>query len=180
MENLKKKFDGTQSDNKDLFKVGEKYTIFVINSMAICSKDQIHVRGIDAEGNPIFTRGTGRKRFMLKLWSRSYQSAPLKPFDGAVFKGWDIPITCDSDLYRSGRIMRGNACFNFVGESKEIVAKFIIQNQLNPWFEIWRSLYVGNMMDIDVEEKVIFPDLYPGSHAVIDRILAKKEVDVSL
>jgi hypothetical protein len=167
------KFAGTQSDLKKVFEVGKKYTIFRINGMAMTSKDQITITRIHDDGNPIFKRGRERKEYILKLESRAYASAPMEPFDGAVFEGWDQPVTCDTDINISGnKIMRGNACFNFVG-AKEEIKKWIAQNQLNPWFKFWISLAVGSTPDTSEKEEVVFPEYYRGDHAVIDRILNK-------
>ena len=155
------------------FEVGKKYTIFTIGSMmAMTNKQEIDIKELDENGNPIFTSKGKRKRFILRLESRAYQSAPLKPFCGAVFEGWDQPFTCDTDYkgsLTSLSTMRGNACYNFVG-TKEEIKTWIDKGQLNPNFDKTAVLAIPNN---EKEEILVFPELYQGGHAVIDRIINK-------
>lgn len=156
----------------DLFKAGKKYTIFTINGMAITSKMEIDIVANFFDSSfPTFKYRGKRKFYQLKLWSRSYESAPLKPFEGAVFEGWDLPIKCDSDVYRSGGVMRGNACYNFVGDLATI-KDLIESSQLNPFFDVPRSLCAGVNND---QETPIFPELYRGGCAPMDRYIEKWE-----
>ena len=153
----------------DLFKVGKKYTIFSINCMAITSKQEIQIveNSFDC-AFPTFKEKGKRKFYQLKLWSKSYESAPLEPFEGAVFEGWDLPIKCDSDYYgTTGQVMRGNACYNFVGDLASIKA-LIETCQLNPFFDVPRSLCNGVNND---QEIPIFPELYRGGCAPMDRYI---------
>jgi hypothetical protein len=157
----------------NLFQVGKKYTIFTINCMAITSKQEIQIVEYSLDDDfPVYKMKGKRTRYLLKLWSRSYQSAPLKPFEGAVFEGWDLPIKCDSDCYgTTGQVMRGNACYNFVGDLASIKA-LIETCQLNPFFDVPRSLCNGVNND---QEIPIFPDLYRGGCAPMDRYIEKME-----
>ena len=151
---------------ENFFKVGKEYTIFRISDfMATTCKQEILVVDI-RDTNVIYKNRGKRKLFVLPLEKRDYASAPLKAFDGAVFEGWDQPITCDSELFKqNGGTMRGNACYNFVG-SVEAVKTWVEKNQLNPEFDVTRVVAI-----VDNKEVVVFPELYRGGHAVIERVL---------
>ena len=155
------------------FEVGKKFTVYRISSfMATTTKAEILITEADEDGNPVFSLRGKRKKFIMELWKRAYQSAPLKPFEGAVFEGWDQPIKADSE----GRCFSGNACYNFVGLVEEVKA-WIESGQLNPYFERDKVLAVapGKTMYEEGAETVVYPELYKGGHAVIDRILDKQE-----
>lgn len=158
---------------RNVFKVGGKYSVYKINeTMAMTHKTEINVKEIQDEGRSvIFSKPRGRKRFILKLESRSYQSAPILPFVGAIFEGWNQPIHCDTEF--STGTMRGNACYNFVGSVLEIRA-WIESGQLNPFFKRSNVLAIDKLnKDICGEEhqSIVFPeDIEPSRHAVIDRI----------
>ena len=160
---------------KNIFKVGSKYTLYKISEgMAMTCKTEIKVKEVRDDGNSvIFSKPRGRKMFILPLESRHYQSAPMLPFVGAIFDGWDQPIKCDSE---TGNIMRGNACYNFVGLPLEI-KEWIETSQLNPFFELGNVLAIAPPNNSnDCEETVVFPEVVePGRHAVIDRILLAAE-----
>ena len=164
--------DQKKQELRNIFKVGGKYTLYKISEcMAMCSKTEINVKEIRDDGKTvIFSKPRGRKRFILPLESRSYQSAPMQPFKGAIFEDWGQPIKCDSE---TGNIMRGNACYNFVGIPLEVKV-WIETGQLNPYFERGNVLAIpAPNADSSIEGIVVFPeDVEPGRHAVIDRILA--------
>lgn len=156
-------------NGKPIFEAGKKYTVFKISeTTAMTIKSEITITRLDAEG-PVYQLRGKRKEFVLRLKYQSDESGPVKMFTGAVFAGWDQPITCDTD---GGTYYRGNACFNFVGSVAEI-KKWIENNQLNPLFEVWKTLAVKNTGHAD-DEELVFPELYRGGHAVLDRILAVK------
>ena len=156
--------------DKRFFEVGKKYTLYRISFMAITSKSEIQVTEIldgadDPRAGVVFKLRGKRKQYILPFASRDYASAPLKPFEGAVFEGWDQPVKCDSE----GCSYRGNACYNFVGDP-EAVRLWIDAFQMNPAFDRSKVLAVG--LDSSSKETVVYPDLYQGGHAVIDRVLA--------
>lgn len=136
--------------------------------MAMTTKQEIKITRFDDAGNPIYKEGRGRKEFLLHLKSRHYSSAPEEFFSGAVFEGHNQPVTCDTD---GGRCFRGNALYNFVGEPEKI-KQWIEAGQINPHFEPWLVVAVKNDSH-DGDECLVFPDLYRGGHAVIDRLLTK-------
>lgn len=161
-----------------IFKIGEKYTLFKIDSMmAMTHKSEIIIKDLDPEGNPIFSEKGKRKKYILKLKSRAYASAPEIPLKSAIFAGWDQPFTCDTDTKIrtaresgfSSQIMRGNACYNFIGTPEQI-RTWIDKGQINPYFDKTAVLSIENNEGDGV---VVYPDLYEGGHAVIDRQLAK-------
>jgi len=158
------------------FTKGEKYTVYRIDDfLAMTSTQEITVKDLDPEGNAIYSLRGKRKRFILRLESRSYASAPLKPFVGAVFRGWDQPIETDVVASRhaakSGEmsaVMRGNACFNFVGKPEDIRA-WIEAGQLNPHFR------KGTVIAIEGEQETpVYPEI-EAHHAVIARLKEQAE-----
>ena len=158
----------------NLFQTGIKYSLYHIDSiMAMTHKTEILVRSIDSEkGQVIFSKPRGRKRFILRMESRSYQSAPMIPYEGAIFEGWEQPIKCDTE--QSAGVMRGNACMNFIGNVEDI-REWIDEKQLNPTLRKSNIVAIDpNSTDIcgDTPETVVYPELVePGRHAVIDRLL---------
>jgi len=160
----------------NIFKVGGKYSLYHIDSMmAMSHKTEILVRAIEPEqGRIIFSKPRGRKRFILRLESKDYQSAPMKPYDGGVFEGWEQPVKCDTE--QSTGVMRGNACYNFIG-SVSGIRDWIDNYQLNPIFRKDKIVSIDpNITDIcgDGPETVVYPELVQeGNHAVIDRLMAK-------
>jgi hypothetical protein len=148
--------------------IGEKYTIFYIDSMlAMTHKQEIVITRIDQNSRKYIYKVKGkRKEFYLNLRQRP-----------AIFLGYNQPFSCDTDdAFNKGelgafaltRIMRGNACYNFMGKADEIKI-WIEENQLNPDFEKDRVLAIeGN------EEIVVYPE-FNSEHAVINRILREKE-----
>ena len=174
---------------KAVFNVGGKYTIFKISeAMAFTTKTQLivdeirHDEGERIKLEVIFHEPKGRKRYILPLVSRHYESAPDKVFSGAIFNGFDLLHTCDSDSKRepdktSGlflvRSMRGNSCFNFIGKS-EHVRQWIENSNLNPYFD--KSAVVAIYGPDENDEAVVYPELNKGRHAVISRIMERQEV----
>ena len=163
---------------KSIFKVGGKYTLYRISEcMAMTGKTEIKVKEIRDDGNSVvFSKPRGRKLFTLPLESRHYQSAPMLPFVGAIFDGWDQPIKIDGE---TGNIMRGNACYNFVGIPLEIKV-WIETGQLNPFFKLGNVLAIAPPNNSsECEGTVVFPEaVEPGRHAVIDAILLEAEQKV--
>lgn len=153
---------------KNIFKEGQKYTIYKISEfMAITSKAQFTVNGFkenkqdNTRFDVIITPLGKRKQYLLPALTKSYQAAPIEEFAAAVFEGVEQPFLADSE----GTTYSGNACYNFVGEAGEI-RKWIDEKQLNPYFE--KEKVVAVTKD---GERAVYPELYKGGHAVIDRIL---------
>lgn len=145
----------------EVFEVGKKYTMFNIDSMmAMTHKQLITINQIDNE-KAVFTPKGKRTKYILRF---------QKTFESALFAGWDTPITCDTDEVNTRKYgtMRGNACYNFVGNPEEI-RQWISKEQLNPFFDKTRVVAVGD----DGEETVVFSDEYKGGNAVIDRMLKR-------
>lgn len=164
-------------DNKKIFEVGKKYTLYRMSFMATTSKTEILVTRYLDNGNPVFKRRgdsgrLGRNEFILEILSRAYESAPLKVFDGAVFEGWDQPIKCDTET----NSFRGNACYNFMGTVLQ-VRDWMDKGQLNPAFDKSEVLACGAAENA---EELVYPDLYQeGAHAVLDRIRDRQEREVA-
>ncbi len=155
----------------EIFEVGKDYTVFDINSMmAMTIKRELTITGTHDDGNPIFKMKGKRKRFIFSLRSRSYQSAPLLETKSAIFAGFGQAIKCDTE--GGAGVMRGNALYNFVGSPDDIRA-WIERFQLNPNFEREKVVSIAsrNISDSDAPETLVYPELYKGGHAVIDRLL---------
>ena len=156
-----------QEKIKSIFEIGGKYTIYRLNGFAMTSKTEIIVKEIE-DNKIIFSYARKRKRYILPFTSKSYLTAPVLPFEGAIFKGWNQPIKCDSEI---GSIMRGNACYNFYGTTEDI-KEWIKTSQLNPYFDKIRVLSLNSEIRSDQgNETVVFAEDYKGGHAIIDRIL---------
>ena len=157
----------TRKDIDSIFEAGKKYTIFSIGGIGMTTKLEMQVTDFH-EGNPVFKKKGKRKQFILKLRTQSYQTAPIKECEFAIFEGWDQPITCDTDGFSS---FRGNALFNFVADPEAIRA-WIEAGQLNPNFN--RSIVISvEANNSDSKEVAVYPELYKPGHAVLDRILKK-------
>jgi hypothetical protein len=169
---------------KTVFKTGSKFSLFRIDScLAMTHRQDIEVVEYTEDGSPIYKEAGKRKRLIFNISRRRYSSAPVEIFDGAIFKGWNQPITCDTDDRVKGvesngfisRQMRGNACYNFVG-TPEAVKAWIDTYQLNPYFEKEKVLAIYGTKESD--EAVVYPELYKGGHAVIDRMLNRQKTAV--
>lgn len=158
----------------DVFEAGKRYTIYRIGSMmAMTTKQEIRVDQIDHErARIIFTPRGKRKQYILPLAPIRYSNGPVDFFSGAVFDGWDQPIHCDTEAcHDRGGVMRGNACYNFLGTPEQIRA-WIDAGQLNPLFEKNSVLAIDQANGNNATEIVVFPEaVQPGRHAVIDQIM---------
>jgi len=163
-----------------IFNNGDKYTIYKIGEMmAMTQKTEILVRDIDiAKGQVIFSQPRGRKLYVLRLEWQPYVNAPISFFRGAVFAGWNQPILCDTEQPRSAGkgpfVMRGNACYNFIG-APEYIRAWIDRGQLNPLFEKASVVAIDPAKAGtcgDGPETVVYPELVEtGRHAVIDGLI---------
>lgn len=164
---------------KEIFRVGEKYSLYYIDEMMAMSHCQritvkhfVRSKDKDWDDVIVFVLKGKRKERCLRLESRSYQSAPMLPYKGGIFKGWEQPVCTDTE--QCSGVMRGNACYNFIG-TPETIKTWIENNQLNPYFEKASVVAVDPDMTTvcgDSAESVVFPDeVEPGRHAVIDRLL---------
>lgn len=157
---------------REVFEVGGSYTIYRIGEMmAMTVKQEITVKRFQGDDIVVYVNKGKRKEFGLRLKSRAYQSAPELPFMGMILKGWEQPIKCDTE--KTSGIMRGNACYNFMGKPEEI-RKWIDENQLNPFFEKCRVVAIEENVMGDAGETVVYPELVQtGRNAVIDRLMSK-------
>lgn len=163
----------------EIFEIGKKYTIFTISGGAMTYKKEVvitqYVKAAEngeqdsAPMNPVYKLKGKRSEYVLKLRMRSYASAPLEEFEGAVFEGWNQPVTCDTD---GGRVFRGNACYNFVA-APETIREWIDAYQINPNFD--KSKVVAVSVENHEAEFVVYPELFRHDHAVISRILEKQQ-----
>ena len=143
-----------------MINVNDKLTIFAVNFMGITSRSEIVIAKF-LVGKPVFKQKGKRKEYYLDINEKT-----------AIFKGWDIPIHCDSE----GGSFRGNACLNFIG-SKEEIKNFIDFNNINEILDKSIILAVSQTVGKGAKEVVVYPDqVIPGSHAVIDRVLQSEKV----
>lgn len=158
----------------NLFEVGKRYTLYKISeALAMTNKTEITVTRLLPERALVVFKARGKKNELgLPVQRQNYANGPLVFYTGAVFEGWDQPIQCDTE--RRIGVMRGNACYNFIG-TPEAIRDWIDVQQLNPHFD--KSCVVA----IDATktencgnetETVVYPELVrPGYHAVIDRLM---------
>jgi len=143
-------------------KKGDLVTILGISSfMGNTTKTVIQYTGnLTSDGKQIFKepKKGARKKFT------------IRPFNDEVmaFVG-DVPFKIDSEITTndgvfSSRIMRGNACFNLVGDSSEI-KDWIMNRNINPDFKKYDYVLL-----VDGDKEIpLFPEV-PTSHAVVARV----------
>jgi hypothetical protein len=150
-----------------MFKVGQKYTSYSIDSMmAMTHRREFSVKQILPSGTIVIVERGKRKETGLRLKWQGYVNGPWEFYKHGLFIGWDQPIKCDTDQ-RSG-VMRGNACYNLIG-TPEAVRAWIDAGQINPLFDKASVLAIEGD-----KETVVYPELVrEGDHAVIDRIMAE-------
>lgn len=135
-----------------IFVEGGKYTIVAINNMAMSCRREITICG-EIDGKVTYKLRGKRTQYFLDVGK------------GFVFEGWDLPLKVDTDSKYG--IMRGNACFNFVG-NPDTIRTLIDTKNLNPQARKGIALVV----DGDKEE-LLYPDQADEGHAVIERIVSK-------
>lgn len=109
------------------------YTIVTISEwMAHTVKRQVRATGIMSNGRPVFKDATKGARKMFTL--------PTLFAKGTIIFDRTVDLKIDSDITSAPRasgftsnIMRGNACFNFIGSVDEIKVTMI--GNLNPNFD---------------------------------------------
>ena len=127
--------------------------------MAMTFKSEIKVKDIDHDGNPIFVIGRKRKLQQFNDKART---------DMLVFEGWDIPLKCDSDQ-EGNYTMRGNACYNFLGDVKTI-RDYIENNNINEFFNRFDAILACEPgTNNGATEIPVFPEV-PTTHAVVIRV----------
>jgi len=158
----------------NVFEVGKRYTLYKISeALAMTNKTEITVTRLLPERALVVFKARGKKNELgLQIERQDYTNGPMRFYQGAIFEGWDQPIQCDTE--RRFGVMRGNACYNFIG-TPETIRQWIELHQLNPFFEkacvvaidATRTDHCGNEAEI-----VVYPELVrPGYHAVIDRLM---------
>jgi len=146
-------------------KIGNKLTIFEIGFIASTVKREIEITRKMNERLVFRIKGK-RKEFYLPDLTKCL-----------VFVGHNLPIISDSEIERSSGnvVFAGNACINVGsrdGGAIDIIKQFILDNALSPSNEILSKIV---FVDRDDSETIIFPELYKGGHAVVDRILSKQD-----
>ena len=149
--------------------VGKKYTTFAIGSMmAWTTVSRFTVNEVH-EDRIIFTPKGKRKKYILRFASKDYATAPAKPYEGAIFAGWEHPYIADTE--QKGGCMNCNACINIMGDVAG-VREWFDASQLNPTFD--RTRVIAREPDPEYgegKETAVFADEYQGGHACIDRII---------
>ena len=143
-----------------------KYTLFTINILAMTSRQEIEVVASDLVIMKIRgKRGTSALRTFRE-----------EPNNFILLDGWDLPVKADTD----GNTFMGNACFNFVAETPEIVRELIEKATIPASYQAKaKSLFhpKGKASDLfnPPQGELLYPELETG-HSVIGRIRARKEV----
>lgn len=147
-----------------ILKKDDILTIFSISDfMANTTKSQVRATGeYTASGQPIFKENKKGARKMFTLRN-------LDKKDTLVFLG-EVPFKTDGEVKTvsatgfTTSTMRGNACLNLAGNSKDIIY-YIIHNNTNENFTAYDVV-----IHIDgANETPLFPNA-PTSHAVVERI----------
>lgn len=143
--------------------VCKKYTIVIIDSiMAMTHRQEITItqkKEIGGKAVYIYKNRGKRSEFIFDVGR------------GFVFEGWNVPFKVDTDV---GGVMRGNACFNFVGDPG-VIRDWIDNKNLNPNARKEIALVVDVNKLAGKEEELLYPELAEKSgHAVIRRLLNKE------
>lgn len=144
----------------DIFiKKGTKFTVFWIgDSLPATAEAKLVAAGyLNDDGKPVFKMLRGRKTFTLRA----------DPKELMVFEGHNLPFISDSDMksVSGSKTVRMNALFNLGGCSKEIIADWVLNRQLNPFFCLRdRVLYIAP----DFSEELMFLDVFPSCALVED------------
>lgn len=153
-----------------ILKVGEKYTLYKIDSMmAMSHRTEFFVRPDQHKDGIVFTAKGKRKKFVMRFWESSGCYSPKTPARFAIFAGWDQPFKVDTDQ-RSG-LMRGNACLNIMG-TVEAIRAWWESGQLNPYCDKVKVVAIGD--GPEPSETPVFPEEFHGQHAIIGNLLAKQ------
>jgi len=136
--------------------IGEMFTAIRIGAIGMTSILRAQVVAIGPEG---ITYKGPRKRKMFRFQPDD---------DTMIFNGHDIPFKTDmEEMQEHGGCMRGNACFNFVGD-RDTIRQYIDEKQLNPAFDGKANIVLCH----GEEEEPLYPELETG-HAVIRRMKEK-------
>lgn len=145
--------------------VGKKYTVVNIDSMlAMTHRVELTItdKACNKNGEPLFVYKQKGKR------TEYY----LQPKNGFIFEGWNVPFRVDTD---GGSIMRGNACFNFVGDAN-VIRDWIDNRNLNPDSDKRIALVVDNTKHSNDGEEFLYSELAEKStHAVIRKLIERNK-----
>lgn len=155
-----------------IYKPGLRLTIIGIGVIAQTQKQEIElVMAADRSGQPAlaFKNRGKRKLFLFREPDN----------DTLVFEGWDIPVKTDQELRRTDGCTRfsGNACINLAGDPA-VLKEWIETKNLNPLFgdRLKSNILLHKAEDgCNDDGTLLYPELYEGGHAVINRILANQE-----
>ena len=139
---------------------GDRITIIGVDScMALTTKYEVeYQRPWVDDQDRIVVRSRGKRKEILLAIKHQL-----------VFKGWDIPVKTDSELYGpGGSVMRGNACINLMGTPDD-VRGYVEANNIKPQAKKSHIVAISGPGS-DAAEVPVYPELYDG-HAVIDRML---------
>ena len=153
------------------FTEGQKVTMIGIDSMmAMCHRKEITVKGVLDEPKQVgYQQQTTRYGVYAQRKKRKKFYLDSRPSSMIFLNGWDLPIRVDTDL-RVG-IMRGNACFNLIGDPETL--KALLDGSIIPVTDQQKAQVVLCGLDRtcgdDSADTLLYPEIQTG-HAVINRM----------
>src|SRR3990167_5086050 len=162
----------TKQRIEDVFQDGKRYTVFSIGGLAMTHCQRLTVKETNNKGEVVFQPKGKRSLYLLKLYSKAYESSPVKVSEAAVFEGWEHPYSADTEDFQGG-VVKGNALLNFRDGDVPGIRAWFERYQLNPNCRL-EIVAAQDPTDSD-RETMVFPELYQGGHAVIDRVLSSAE-----
>lgn len=153
------------------FVKGKTYTLVIISEMMGWSVSKPIIITGAIGGRTTFKAPGKRKEFYL-----SYTPKDTMIFEGKMPEGLlidsDAPHKPTSSGLRS-RVIRGNACFNFISDNPQDVKEKIEKYNLNKEFSDFGHILVFPLNDED-NPTILYPEL-AGGHAVVEGYLQKQK-----
>lgn len=134
----------------ELFIKGNKFTIFAIGkSLPMTFHIKITTQGYEQDGKPIFKAYRERRN---SVWTQNIG-------DILIFHGWELPFQANVT-----NVISMNGLYNLSGMSYEEMAKYILENQINPFFISYDKI----VWQGEGKEKLLFPHHPPSSQRIAD------------
>lgn len=129
--------------------IGKQYTFIYITGMATTGRHELTITGKNPDGRFTYKLKGKRKEFLLPTDSTLHK-------DYLIFKGHSLSYVLDSDSNR----FYGNARFNFVTTTPQLLREDLEKNCLNPSPEKWAKIMYTTGQGDDPQYDPLFTDPY--------------------
>lgn len=155
--------------NTNPFKIGDQVTVIYIDTMlAMTHRNEITVTATLSEPVDLGYNNETRRYGTCKRRGKRKEFYLQAERECSIFlRGWDLPLTVDTDGH--GGIMRGNACFNFVGDEDKIRTTLALCAVVAITDEQRASL----VLCTGESERLLYPEIRT-PHAVVNRMKEKQ------